>query len=184
MCVGSLVLRMARFVLLRISLNTFPEWFVVLQLKSVCLALKSPIMMVWPLLSARAVINFPEGVVLGGQYIVAIRRAACPFRSTFAAVYSLLLSSSLVRSKTASEYSIPSFKSSATPPLHPSGRSFLRMLKPGIRNLVLVLRKVSLIEAMLVCFSRRSCISSRLFLLMLLMLTCKTFSGVVIWFGV
>lgn len=64
----------------------------------------------------------------------------------------------LVRLKTAAEYSIPSFKSSATPPLHPSGRSFLRMLKPGMRNLVLVLRKVSLIEAMLVCFSRRSCI--------------------------
>ena len=52
MCVGSLVLRMARFVQLRISLNTLPDVFVVLQLKSMCLALKSPIMMVWPLLSA------------------------------------------------------------------------------------------------------------------------------------
>lgn len=116
--------------------------------------------------------------------MVAIKRVVCAFRSIFAAVYSLLLSSSLVRLKTASEYSIPSFNSSATPPPHPSGRSFLRMLKPGIRNLALLFRKVSLIEAMLICFSRKSCFSSCLFLLKPLMLICRTFIGVAIWFGV
>lgn len=44
MCVGLWLLMMVRFVLSRMPLSALRERFVGLQLKSVCLALKSPIM--------------------------------------------------------------------------------------------------------------------------------------------
>lgn len=88
MWVGSSLLIMVRSVLLMNSFSVVPDLFVVLQLKSVCFALKSPIRMVCVSL-LRRVKSLTEGGVPGGQYMVAIVIVVCMLMGILAAMYSL-----------------------------------------------------------------------------------------------
>ena len=173
MCVGSSLLRIVRLVVSSISLSVIPDLFVVLQLKSLCLALKSPIMSMFLFLLVMVLMSFPEGCIPGGQYIDETRRVVDVFKSSVVAMYSLCASSSCVRLKRVSLYSILCLIKSATPPPWPVGRSFLRILKPSRLKGVSFLRRISLMEATVTCFSVKICFSSLLFFLIPLMLMCK-----------
>lgn len=63
MCVGSALLRMVRLVE-----SSIPDLFVVLQLKSLCLALKSPSMSTFLLVLVMVLMSLSEGCIPGGQY--------------------------------------------------------------------------------------------------------------------